>query len=269
MSTLAELQRSFQHYVLAGDRAIERSVDAACGADAQTRLGVYSDAYRIRLSEALATSYPRLREWLGADTFAAVARAYIATHPSTYRSIRWFGAALPACLELSHASEPWLADLAEWEWALAAAFDAADAESMTMERLAAVAPEDWPGLRLEFAPSLQVLALDTNAPLLFRALAEGSTPPEPERLPRAQAWAIWRQDLTPRYRSLDEPEQLALELARGGAPFAAVCESLAGTLAVDEIPLRAASMLKQWIVDGFVTSLTAGGRLEAVGSSAR
>lgn len=255
MTSLAELQRRFQRHVLAAETAVVAAVAASSPMHARARLAIYRDAYRLRLTEALASNFPRLQQWLGTAEFGAIAQSYIAGHPSSFRSIRWFGAALPAELERSHAAQPWLADLACWEWALAAAFDAADAQPLDERALGAIAPDDWPELRFDFHPSLQCLALRTNAPAIFKALAE-ETPapaPAPSAFPDAQSWVIWRQNLTSRYRCLDAIERAALEAAVEGATFADTCAALCTQCDPQDVPLKAASLLKRWAADGLLT----------------
>ncbi len=159
MISLAELQRQFQQHVLAGDLAVTRQINASANVPAPTRLAIYADAYRLRLIEALGGNFPRLQQWLGDEAFAAIARRYIDSHPSAARSIRWYGAALSACLELSHPLQPWLADLAQWEWLIAAAFDGRDAAALDSAVLAEVPPDQWPTLRFEFHPSMQRIVL--------------------------------------------------------------------------------------------------------------
>ena len=80
MSTLAQLQRDLQHHVLTGDATIADAVNGTAAVPAATRLGVYSNAYRIRLADALGDNMPHLRELLGEDEFGAVAARYIDTH---------------------------------------------------------------------------------------------------------------------------------------------------------------------------------------------
>ncbi|MET0535953.1 MAG: DNA-binding domain-containing protein, partial [Steroidobacter sp.] len=164
VSSLAELQRDFQRHVMHGH---ERIVDEIAGTPlvpATTRLAIYSEAYRLRLTDALASTLPRLQQLLGKDEFARIANEYIDLCPSNYPSIRWFGDRMAALLERSHRKQPWIAELAHWEWAIASAFDAADAEPVGVEALGAVAPEHWPTLQFKFHPSVQVLRMHTNAP---------------------------------------------------------------------------------------------------------
>ena len=156
---------------------------------AATRLAVYSNAYRIRLAEALAANVPQLQQLLGAEEFGAVASRYIDEHPSQFASIRWFGDRLAQELERSHAAQPWLAELARWEWALAASFDAQDATAVGIEALAAVAPDDWGELRLEFHPSVQHLELKNERAGAVQGAVRGTTGAA-TRDPRAPAAVV-------------------------------------------------------------------------------
>jgi hypothetical protein len=255
VSALAQLQRDLQHHVLHGDAAIAAAVNGTAAVPAATRLAVYSNAYRIRLADALGDNMPHLRELLGEEEFGAVAARYIDAHPSQFASIRWFGDRLAQELERSHSERPWVAELARWEWALAASFDAQDAPTIGIEALASVAPGDWGELRLEFHPCVQQLELTTNAQAVFKALAEEQSPPEPAILEHPQSWLLWRQDLKTQYRSLEPAETAALTVVRGGGSFGEMCEALCEWHDGDEVPLVAAGMLKRWIVEDLLIGL--------------
>lgn len=255
MSALAQLQRDLQRHVLDGDTAIAAAVKGTAAVPAATRLGVYSNAYRIRLAEALGDNMPNLHAFLGEAEFGAVAARYIDEHPSQFASIRWFGDRLAHELERSHPEQPWVAELARWEWALAASFDAQDAPPVGIESMTSVAPGDWGDLRLEFHPSVQHLALKTNAHALFKALADAQSPPEPVLLDSTQPWLLWRQELKTQYRSLEPDETAALAVVRDGGTFAEMCEALCAWHEPDAVPLVAAGMLKRWIVEDLLIGL--------------
>jgi hypothetical protein len=256
VSTLAELQHAFQQHVLAGDECIVASIDASERVPATTRLGVYSGAYRSRLVEGLGANVPRLRQLVGDAEFQELALDYIDEHPSRFASIRWFGDQLATSLAESHPSHPWLAELAHFEWTIAAAFDAPDAHPIDHTALGGIAPGSWAELRLRFHPSMQRLEAHTNAPALFKAFTEEQTPPQPVLLEAPRPWLIWRRALQTQYRSLDAAESAALGLMVEGGTFAQMCEILCEWHAEDDVPGQAAGMLKQWIADELVTGVT-------------
>lgn len=250
---LLELQREFQRYVLNEDETIAACVNATEHVPVARRLSIYSQAYRSRLAEALANNIPRLQQLVGADAFAALAQRYIEQYPSRFASIRWFGEHFAAMIEREHASQPWLSELARWEWAVATAFDAGDAPPLPLESLARISAVEWPGLKFEFHASLQRLDLRTNAPALFKALSEELPPPAPAVLEHVQPWLIWRQGLKTQYRSLSQDEAAALDAMRDGGTFEAMCDLLCEWHDEEGVPTTAAGMLKRWIVDELTT----------------
>jgi hypothetical protein len=255
---LAELQRAFQRHVLHGDAAICGSVQDDGRITVASRLAIYSDAYRSRLIEALASNVPRLERLLGKQGFATLALRYIERHPSRFRSIRWFGDQLADMLVESHPTQPWLAELARWEWAIATAFDASDAQPIDERALSSLRPQDWAALTFRFQASVQRLQMRTNAPALFKILSDDNADvplPPCAVLDQTQEWLIWRQSLTPQFRSLPADEATALDTLRGGDTFAQLCEALCQWHAPEQVPLHAASMLKRWLHEGLISGL--------------
>jgi hypothetical protein len=268
---LADLQRAFQDHVLHEGRTIEAAIAGSAQFPAAARLGIYSDAYRLRLIDVLAYYYPRLQKLLGDDAFARLALHYLAAQPSRHISVRWFGDGLADELARSidqgidqnaeYREQPWLAELARWECALATAFDASDAEPLTLEAFGEIDPAHWPDLRFQFDPSVQLLRFQTNAPGLFQALAAGTETPDPAVLDTAQTWLIWRQDLKPWFRLLSDAETEALATMRGQSShqqqgtFEELCETLCQFHDPGEVPSIAASMLKTWITQGLIIAV--------------
>ncbi len=255
-TALAELQRDFQSHVMHGHERIVAAVEGSASVPAALRLGIYSEAYRLRLTDALASTLPRLQQLLGKEPFAEVAREYIDLCPSSYPSIRWFGDRMPELLTKSFPHQPWLAELATWEWAIAATFDGADAEPIGIDALAAVAPEQWAALTFQFHPTVQVLTMRTNAPLLFKALSADDPAPEPVALDEPRSWLIWREQLKTQYRSLSPDESAALELMRSGGSFEMLCDALFQWHDADAVPAQAAGLLKRWVVEQMIVGVS-------------
>src|SRR5512137_2036004 len=132
---LAVTEARFQDNVLTGDPAIDSQIEGDGAQFRDTRLGIYRNAYRLRLAEVLRTDYEVLHAYLGDELFDALAREYIAAHPSTFRNVRWFGGKLAECLRSAprFAEHPELADLAQFEWSLGQAFDAPDEDAIGFE----------------------------------------------------------------------------------------------------------------------------------------
>lgn len=226
------------------------------------RLEVYANAYFARLLEVLGDDYAALAAALGPEAFHDLVAIYLIAHPPSHPSLRFAGARLADLLEGDPAAAPFrarcpcAADLARLEWALAHAFDAADAAPLAREALVRVAPERWPGLRLRFHPSAQLLRVDWPVHALRAAFERGEPAPPAERGRRALC--VWRRDEGVRYRALDPLEADLLEAALAGAPFEALCERAAREQGEALAPATAAARLGEWVDAGMVVGIAAG-----------
>ena len=253
---LRELQRDLQRYLLSEDSAITGAIVDAPPLSAADRLSIYRNAYQGRLVEALGDSYPILHGLLGDDEFATLADAFVTTHPSSFRSVRWYGGDLADFLASAppYDEQPILSEVALLEWTLAEVFDAADAEPTTRAALAAVDPSMWGNLKFEFHPSLRRLAFRWNTVAVWKAMSADQIPPAPELSGARVGWLLWRQHLQNYFRSMGPAESAALDAALRGLSFAEICEELTACMPEDQIPPAAAGLLGTWADSGIIIS---------------
>jgi len=255
MTQLANLQLLFQGHVVSGD---EQAITAFVGnetASAADRLGIYFNAYRMRLLQILREDFPGLCSIMSADAFDALGLRYIDQHPSQHPSVRQFGRYLAEFLAADHDAieQPYLAEMARLEWARGFAFDAANADVLTVEELGALPGQDWPALKVQFHPTLQRLRFAWNVGPMWRAINAEEPIPPPARFEQPESWAVWRREVTVYRRSLSEIEACAMDAFTAGKDFAAVCEVLCERLDPQEVPPAMAGMLNQWVIEGLVT----------------
>jgi hypothetical protein len=265
---LAELQGLFQSAVLTGDAEDAAILDIVApprAADRPTMMGVYVNAYRLRLAEFLDEDYPALRAMLGDDDFEALVEAYIDANPSRLRNARWYTTRLP---EFMQESENWSANtlaigLALFERALTDAYDAADAPAQSIETLAEYSPQDWPRLGFKFHPSLRLIEVAAGVLDAYVAATadEGEDEDEEDEGPlddrlsyasESETIAIWRSDLDPAYRQLDPDEYLALFEAMAGQSFGDICQLVAFQNESQSATERLARFLVTWFSEGLV-----------------
>ncbi len=256
MNSLQALQREFQSFVLSAQPAILDRVVGSPTIDPARRLGIYYDAYRSRLIEALETDYTALKTFMGEEAFWRMARGFIEATPSVHRNLRWYGQDLPSFLRSAppYADQAWLHEIALFEWTISLAFDAADLRSMTFEEMAAIDPSLWPELTFRFHPSLQRLALRTNAASLRKSADAQEPLPAPEAYAEPAQWMLWRKDLTVMFRSLSPEEAWALDRACAGENFTQLCEGLCQWVNAEEAAGRVAGMLRAWVDDQLVSA---------------
>lgn len=257
MSALLKLEQDFQHCMLGNNLEMAGQVVGDAQASAQERVQVYVEGYRLRLLEVLEDNFDGLHGLVGDEEFDRLGRAYIEAYPSTHPSVRWFSQHLAQFLRETapYSAHPYLAEMAAFEWAQGRVFDAADDAAVSMEDLAALAPEAWAGARFTLRAAVQQLALHWNISAVWQALEAGQTPPEPQRSAQPQGWLLWRQDLNTHWRSLGEDEAWALQAVREGRSFAELCEGLCQWHAESAVALQAASLLKRWLADGLVAAV--------------
>ena len=127
--TLRELQVDMQRHLLGEESAVTAAIVDAPPLPAADRLAIYRNAYQVRLVDALHATYPVLHGLLGDEAWVEMGFAYVAAHPSVFRSIRWYGRELPQYLAAAapYSDAPILSEVATLEWTLAEVFDAPDA----------------------------------------------------------------------------------------------------------------------------------------------
>ena len=258
MLSLKEIQDAFTQNVMSGDQSIVEHVVGTKKASSELRLGIYGNAYRERLIEALANDYEMLEKLLGEDNFRLMCTSYIEKYPSTYYSLRWFGNNFSQFLEYSpeKGTHDWEAELAQLEWQFIEAFDSANIETVSETDAAAIPPEAWPTLSMVFHPSVKLLNLWWNTLDLWRAAKKDTQPPHPIRLPQQSHCLMWRDHLMTQYRSLQADEAVVLSAALAGANFSELCSALATEMDDQEqVPMKAAGYLKGWLAAGMLTEL--------------
>lgn len=260
MNTLRQTQTGFQNYLIGQDSPIAGEIAGDARLPADMRLGIYANAYRLRLIEALEGDFVALRAYTGPERFDEIARAYIETHPSEHFSLRYYGRHMAQFLAdtAPYKNEPLLAELASFDWALTDSFDAADSPVATIDDMAQIVPNDWP--RLVFVPhaSVQRLNLEWNAPILWKAADKEEPLPPPEKAPYLVGWVMWRQDLQIYFRSLSVDEAFALDGLLRGENFGALCEGLTEWIDAQNVAIHAAGLLKQWLTDGLIKEIKTG-----------
>ena len=154
--SLRELQRDLRAALLGGDDAPARAAVRGDGLDPRDRLAIYRHHVTTTLTAALRATFPVVCRLVDERFFAFAADRYIAIDPPTGACLSEYGAGFPGFLAgfPPCAGLPYLPDVARLEWALERAWHAPDADPMSMDTLAAVAPEDAGGLRLALDPSV-------------------------------------------------------------------------------------------------------------------
>ena len=253
--SLASLQQEFLALLLSGDQRIKASIESSEKVSAAVRLGLYSDAYRLRLFEALEETFPALHTLVGDERFYSLADAYLRETPSQHFSVRYFGHGLAAYLKSIAGDDPMdmlIAEMTEFEWALRDAFDAQDVDPATADIMQTIEPEQWATVVFTLHPSVRLIYLNWNIPPLWQAIDEEAEPMAPEQNEYPMSWLIWRNNLQTFYRSLEVDEAWGLQMTLAGGSFADLCAGLTEWIDEEHAATRAAGLLMGWIDEGLV-----------------
>ncbi len=153
----------FSQALFASDQALPPALGLKTwnGSDPAARFAVYRNNVFVSLVDALADRYPVVLALVGEDFFRAMAGVFARQTPPTSRVMACYGESFAEFIEgfSPAAALPYLADVARLESLHVAAYHAADAQALDAKQLAErlADPEQLPGLRVIFQPSLRLL----------------------------------------------------------------------------------------------------------------
>jgi hypothetical protein len=172
--SLLELQRVVSAG-LAGDGQMAALEIISDGIDATARLSIYRNTSATTLTAALSLNYPAVRKLVGDEFFEGAASVFIDGHRAGSACLddygREFGEFLAHFPPAS--SLPYLADVAELEWAVSRALHAPEAAALDLARLAELTTQASASLRLLPHPALSLVRANAPADAIWHAVLEG------------------------------------------------------------------------------------------------
>lgn len=272
---LAAVQADFQNYLMSpsyGDfeklkNTMLTHTSQKFGLDAESRLEIYYDMYRLRMLDVLFADYPKLVGIMGEEQFTRAFLHYLMHYPSTHYSVRPFGARLAKFLSEFEpfCFKSYYAEMAKFEWALSLTYDAAEVEHLNFDKLKNIAPEAWIELKFKLQPSVNLMTLEYNVVETWQKLdAQKIMPaqddesvleryPEEkpelliEKFPSPQTYVVWRKDLMARFQTLSTEQYFMLEAINQGLNFSELCEKLITVMDEETVPSFVIHHLAEWL----------------------
>lgn len=205
---LADLQGAYRDYLLSGDSEKLAPAIIADAFDGAERLNIYRNNFLIGLGEALKANFPVTLRLLGRDFFEQAARRFVLAHPPRRPCLFEYGAEFPEYLrnlpDLS--ALPYVAEMARFEFARIASYNAPVERYVSADALAACAPDQLEALAIRRARHAQLVSV--NAPVAELWKAHQAPAPDLSAIDmttRSHALLVCRPDRTLLVRELDAP----------------------------------------------------------------
>ncbi len=157
------------------------------------RFDVYRNNLLVSLIEALEATYPVVQRMVGSDFFKAAAKTYIRRTPPRSPVLLLYGETFGDFLDGFEpaAGVPYLGDVARLEWARVNAYHAADAEPLSIERLAGLPQDLLAEVRFTLHPSLRLISSIYPVASLWAATS-GADPQAEVDMKRGEDAAVLR-----------------------------------------------------------------------------
>lgn len=221
---------------------------------APQRLDIYANMYFYRIRDSLKEDFGHLLKVVGEIGFHNLITDYLLKYPSRYFSLRDVGRDLPKFLSKKNKFSPppsplprgegaggrvtwnYLADLAQFEWALIESFDSADSLPLTESQLKSVPAEKWASLHFHFVPSFRLLELNWKVDDL-----------KPKK--QKTKMSVWRKKFKVFYKAVDLLEAKLIKEILKNKNFGKLCQLTAKTVGPAKASQTMAGYLMMWIKD--------------------
>lgn len=214
-------------------------------------LAIYHNAYRCRLTDTLADTFERVCRLLGQEAFAQLAANFIEEHTSKHFSLAEYGSEFIEWLSQKHSQA--VSNLAQIDWEMHCCFTGENASPISHLELAQLDEADWDRVIFTAAPTALIISstqqtLDCWSDLENKHFTGANQYINDSKI----KLLIWRKQLSPMMRPLEDHEVRATQDLIEGKPFALICEKLSenSTTPADQL---AGTVLARWLSDELLT----------------
>lgn len=232
---LRELQLQFKDYLLDDHPSIEKMIFSEQDINAHERLAIYKEGYYRRLIDLLAIDFPKL-QLLMADEFETQIQDYLQQFPSQHYLPNYLGEHLATFLSEKTGNVLWQ-EMAALEYLMIQIADKKNSNTLTLEKLSTLQPEQWPDVIFVLCDHVTMAAFSSQAPFIWQGITENNAASKTD-------WLIWRKDFQMKLKLLTPNEIAVLTFMQQKKTFAEICEGLCQYLPEDQV----ANYLMQFLV---------------------
>ncbi len=225
---------------------------------ARERLGVYCDAYFLRILESLGSDFPTLKEFLGDKNFRHLIADYLKDHPSRFKNISLIGERLPKFVSRHPLNRKFgfLADLSRLEWEVLSCLYRDRLSPLNLESLRQIPEKSWPKARFILDPSVRFIELDWDVDRLWNERMLARAKKRSLKIKKSErSLLIVRDHQWVQVRALGLEESTALKRLRGGASLGNLCDFLENSRKFQVKPGAIQVWIRDWISSGVLKRL--------------
>jgi len=262
---LVEIQQLVQSLILAPetvsmpkadaseDKWIQEQLLESNTMTAKERLAIYRDMFQTRVIDSLIDDYPLTHQILEEEVFSSLCLSYIQRNPSRTYTLEKIGDNFAGFVAEQHSllnSFPFVADLAQLEFALVKAFHADEPEVLTSNDMDPTAVDSWLMAKLSPVPSASLLCFAYDVNGLYSEYLLDSFKPVQD-LPVQQSYVLIWKYLDANWRlSLDSLSHQFLAKLFAGQTMAAAVDHLLTLEAEPEKLHQVFEAFRMWIAEG-------------------
>lgn len=226
MSSLLRLQSQVAGAMIRGTDHAAAAMVVMDRIAPERRLAIHRNHYRISLTDALAATFPVLRQVVGDGIFTRAAAAFIRLQPPASPCLHEYGQAFPAFLAGfgPAAGRPRLTDLGRFEWAINRAFHAEERAPLAAARLMDFTAESVDHLVFSPQPSLALIRSPFALDEIWEMTSSRPVSPASDTV----NLAVMRRGTSVKWWSLSGWEWDFLRRLADGHPFGQAVEAAAG-----------------------------------------
>jgi len=259
MSTLLEIQKKLQNYLLTGEGNVGSYLVIPPSKILKDRLNIYREGYYLRLWFLLKEDYPTLKRMMGNKIFERIARQYIDAYPSRYYSIRDTGLHFPEFLKKEYPRFPAWAELARFEQILKRLTFEEDPRPLQWEDLQNIPGEQWGELVFHFQPTLRQSFFLYNVDEVWKKALNKEKKLFFKKQEESKAFLLWRKNMHSYFMSINSEQLCLFNALQSGQSFSDVCEKMCEVIAEDEVVAWTAQTLKTWVEEELFSFLLPSG----------
>lgn len=221
MTTYQALLQSLTDAVISGDTALAEGLFRGReGFPASAQAAVYTEAYVLRLGEAIEAAYPALFHYAAAQMRACTA-SFIREHPSRQFNLDAYALEFADYVQ-THSPDPVARELARLEHAVGWVYAAPESPALDLRWLSEQSEESLAASAFRPRTAARCLRFDHDVNDYASALREGLNPSAPQN--NLNSLLVYRHLHRVERLTLSEGEYVLLTLLDGKTPLASALE---------------------------------------------